>query len=96
MDVTFTALLWQWQDDGGWHFVTLPQDVADEIDDHVGQRGGFGSVKVTATVGTSTWSTSLFPSNKEQSFLLPVKKPVRTANELEAGDDVTVVLHIDT
>lgn len=92
--VAFSAELWLYQGEGGWHFVTLPPDAADEIDEAVPERHGFGSVKVSATIGASTWSTSVFPDSKSTSFVLPVKKAVRAANGLEAGDVVDVVLEV--
>ena len=50
---------------GAWHFVTLPIDQANEIDElAVLTSRGFGSVRVTVTIGETTWSTRLFPSPK--------------------------------
>ena len=45
------------------------------------------------TLGESRWQTSLFP-NKDGSWFLPVKKPVRVAEELEYGDEVAVELEL--
>ena len=51
-------------------------------------------MRVRVTVGSSTWSTSVFPS-KDGTFLLPVKKAVRQAEDLEQGEVVTVELEVD-
>ena len=59
-----------------------------------GRRRGFGSVKVTVALGDSRWQTSLFP-NKDGSWFLPVKKPVREAEGLLEGDEVEVTLELD-
>ena len=92
-DLRFASPLWAHDGDGGWHFVTLPPAVADELRDRVPPRGpGFGSIRVTVTVGASTWDTSVFPDKATGSFLLPVKKDVRRNNELVAGDTVRVLL----
>jgi hypothetical protein len=92
----FRAPLWMHTGEGAWHFVTLPPDVADDIDDLAGpDRGGFGSVRVQVTIGQTTWSTSLFPDTKAGSFVLPVKKPVRLAEGLEDGDEVEVELQLE-
>ena len=94
-DLRFAAALWVHHGDGGWHFVTLPRDVADDLRDLGGPRGpGFGSIRVTATVGVSTWDTSVFPDTATGSFLLPVKKDVRRANDLVPGDAVEVQLRV--
>lgn len=91
---TFTSEMWLWQSNGGtaWTFITLPQDVSDEIEDTVPMKGGFGSVKVDVTIGATEWSTSLFPSTESESYVLPVKKPVRVKETLDHGDQVTVTV----
>lgn len=92
----FTAPLWIWDasGEGSWHFVTVPEDAADEIKAITdgAQRRGFGSVRVEASLGPSTWRTSIFPSNG--TYVLPVKKAVRTAADVEEGDDVDVTLRL--
>jgi hypothetical protein len=91
----FTAPLWLWTGgEAAWHFVTLPEEMADEIKAITdgGRRRGFGSVRVEVTVAPTSWSTSIFPSKETGSYLLPVKKAVRQAADLEAGDDVAVTL----
>jgi hypothetical protein len=95
MAYRFTAPLWRWRGDGAWHFISLPEDVADDIEqESEGRRGGFGSVKVLVTVGGSTWSTSLFPSSKARSYILPMKRKVREAEGIDDGDDVEVSLEL--
>jgi hypothetical protein len=81
-------------------FVRIPAEAAEQIAAHEferrlerGKRRGFGSVKVTVTLGDSTWQTSLFP-NKDGSWFLPVKKPVRLAEELDYGAEVAVELEL--
>lgn len=91
----FTAPLWEWDGDAAWHFVTLPEELSDEIEHRtLGRTRGFGSVKVEVTVGGTTWSTSLFPDTTRGAYVLPVKKAVRTAESLRVGDDVTVRLRL--
>lgn len=92
---TFEAALWEHDGDGACHFISLPDAVADEIDELHGHRaGGFGSVRVEVTIGASTWRTSVFPDKKRSTYLLPVKKPVRRAEDLEAGSVVRVSLEV--
>lgn len=92
MEVSFDAPLWRWKGDAAWHFVSLPEDVADEIEDSPVERRGFGSVRVLVRLGSSTWSTSLFPDKSRGTFLLPVKKQVREREGLEDGNVVRVTL----
>jgi hypothetical protein len=88
---TFAAELWQ-HEQAGWFFVGLPPDVADEVDELAGIRGGFGSIRVEVSIGSSRWQTSVFPDSKRGTFLLPIKKAVRSANDLDEGDVCSVRL----
>jgi hypothetical protein len=89
----FTADLWRYTGQAAWYFLTLPHDVADDIDEiTVDARHGFGSVRVEVTVGGTTWNTSVFPDATSESFLLPVKKAVRIAEDLGEGSAVAVRL----
>lgn len=91
----FEAPLWKWRDESAWHFVTLPFDVTDDIDEQHGHSAkGFGSLPVEVTVGRTTWRTSVFPSKEEQSFLLPMKAAVRKAEGLVVGEPVSVRLRV--
>ena len=95
----FTADLWRYTGEAAWYFVTLPHDVADDVDELAsetpdGSRRGFGSVRVEVTVGATTWRTSLFPDSASASFVLPVKKAVRLAEDLDDGSPVAVRLTV--
>lgn len=93
---SFRGELWHYPEEAGWHFITLPQDLADEISDEAAPfRKGFGSVKVTASIAGNSWSTSIFPESKSRSYVLPVKKAIRTAAGIRAGDDVDVELVLE-
>ena len=96
MDVSFTfdAELWLSSVEGSWVFITVPEEISDEIDDAVATKGGFGSVKVDATIGSTSWSTSLFPDTKAGAYILPVKKAVRASESIDVGDSVTVTLDV--
>jgi hypothetical protein len=94
--VVFDAELWLWdaQRTQSWIFVSLPAGQSEEIRDLVGGlRRGFGSVRVRATIGSSTWTTSIFPSS-EAGYVLPVKRPVRVAEALDVGDVTTVAVEL--
>jgi hypothetical protein len=92
VDFTFEAPLWRWQGDAAWHFLSLPEEIADEIEDSPVDRRGFGSVRVEVHVGTSTWRTSVFPDKARGTFLLPIRKQVRDRERLAEGDVVSVRL----
>jgi hypothetical protein len=93
----FDAELWRWDARQGdsWIFVSLPADASDEIGDLVeGRTNGFGSVRVTAAIGTSTWQTSIFPDGVRKCYALPVKKAVRRSEGLEPGDTAHVTVEL--
>ena len=91
--ITVTAPMRLWSG-GSWHFITVPEEEAVEIRAHsLLNRGGFGSVKIEATINGINWRTSVFPQ-KSGGYLLPVKKEVRCRANLTAGDEVTVALRL--
>ena len=93
-EFTFTAELFRWPCESAWHFVAVPEDLADDIRVLGGPPRGFGSVRVEVTVGSTTWLTSVFPGAKRCTYVLPVKKEVRRAEGLAEGDPVAVALRI--
>jgi Domain of unknown function (DUF1905) len=96
--LTFDAELWIWdaRRADSWTFVSLPEEAADEIRELAGAtpQRGFGSLRVRVTIGGSTWATSIFPDSGQGSYVLPIKKAVRTAESLTAGDLATVTVEL--
>lgn len=79
--------------DAGWHFVTVPADVAEDLRAIAeGSHRPFGSVPIEASIGETTWRTSLFSDTKSGSYLLPVKAEVRRRERLADGDEVRVAV----
>lgn len=92
---SFTSDLWEHDGPGGWCFVDLPEEDADDIEELTRHRSnGFGSVRVEVTIGRTTWRTSLFPDTKRGTYVLPVKRPVRAAEDLRVGAPVAVDLQV--
>jgi len=93
--ITTTGPLWLWSGgQGSWHFLTVPEEQAVEIRVHgLASRGGFGSVRVEATIGEVRWRTSVFPQ-KSGGYILPVKASVRRDAGIGAGDEVRFELEI--
>jgi hypothetical protein len=89
-----TAPVWRWPS-GNWFFLTVPDDVSDEIAEaSEGRSGGFGSVRVEVACGATTWRTSLFPSSSAHAYVLPLKRSVRDAEGLDEGAAARVRLHV--
>ncbi len=93
--IRLTTTLWRWQGEGAsWHFLTVPEALADEIRaQSLAHRGGFGSVRVEARVNGITWRTSVFPQ-KSGGYILPVKAGVRREAGIAAGDEASLELLI--
>jgi Domain of unknown function (DUF1905) len=95
--VEFDAELWIWdaRKADSWVFVSLPADASEEIRELAdGPRRGFGAVRVRVTLGDSTWSTSIFPDSASGCYVLPIKRQVRKAQDLEAGDVASVTVEL--
>ena len=94
-DYSFPAEVWEHDGTAAWFFIELPDSMADDVEEAFGgAAGGFGSIRVAVTIGTTTWKTSLFPDTKRGTYVLPVKKAVRVAEGLEHGTRTGVKLTV--
>jgi hypothetical protein len=100
--VRFSAPLRMWRNDrwNGLGYVMIEGEAAEAIRGHelmrrleFGKRRGMGSVKVTATVGASTWQTSVFPP-KDGGWFMPVKRAIVQAEDLAEGESFDVELEL--
>jgi hypothetical protein len=85
---------WAAREDSAWFFTAVPPELSEEIREIPRPYRGFGSVRVRARVGGSEWTTSIFPSSDSGSYVLPLKKTVRDAEQLVDGGPVTVRLEV--
>lgn len=96
----FVAECWLWNaEKASWHFISLPKDKSEEIqffDKHMHEkRRGWGAVRVLATIGSTSWETSIFPSSEIGAYILPIKADVRKKEKINAGKSVNVQLKIN-
>jgi len=100
--IVTTATLWRWTGGSGagtWHFLTLTGHAGDALSSTAlmrrleGGARGFGSLRVTARIGSTCFQTSVFPQ-KGEGWMLPVKAAVRKAEDLAEGDKVEVTLEV--
>lgn len=97
MVVVFDSPLWIWDARrlDSWTFVSLPTEASAEIRDRAGgQRRGFGSLRVRASIGTSSWKTSIFPDSHRNAYVLPIKRAIRKAETLDTGDIATITIEL--
>lgn len=96
MEIAFRARIWLYEGQAAWYFVTLPKGPSAEIKSMTaGRLKTWGSVPVTAMIGSTRWKTSIFRDTKRAAYLLPLKAAVRTKEQLRAGDSVEISLLID-
>jgi hypothetical protein len=91
----FTAKPWQYIGQGGWHFVSLPDDLAKEIRSLLrSEEGGWGRLKATAKIGSSEWETAIWFDRKANTYLLPLKAEIRRKENITVNTEVETVLWI--
>ncbi|MEO6728843.1 MAG: DUF1905 domain-containing protein [Candidatus Dojkabacteria bacterium] len=92
---TFTSQLWLYPGKAAWVFIILPMAIAQEISFLFEEKKrGWGSIKISATIGETTWDTSIFPDKRTGSYFLPVKQAVRKSEALREKEDIEVTLEI--
>jgi hypothetical protein len=93
MNITVTGAIFEWRGPAPFLFVAIPAEVSRDIKAmaHL-VTYGWGVIPVTATLGTTTWTTSLFP--KKGQYLIPIKVLVQKAEQVGAGDVVAIEVTI--
>lgn len=94
MELNFTGEVWYWRGPAPFHFVTVPDEQALEIEAVSSiVTYGWGMIPVTVRVGGTGATTSLWP--KDGGYIVPIKKAVQDAEQIDIGDVVEVSLGID-
>jgi hypothetical protein len=89
------TVVWAYPGMAGWHFVTIPEDLSEDIKKQFGDlKRGWGSLPVRVTVGKTTWETSIFPDKKSKAYLLPVKADVRKKEKILIDNKIRLILEI--
>jgi hypothetical protein len=95
---TVCGPVWLWQGadgapaKGSWYFLTIDGETAQAIRAAASKADAWGSVRIEATIGGTTWRTSLFPSKQAGGWLLPLKAAVRKAEKIAEGAVVEALL----
>ena len=90
----FSGPVWFWKGPAPWHFVTVPDEECRALAATAAVVSyGWGMIPVTARIGGTRWTTSLFP--KDGRYIVPLKTWVRRAEGLDVGETVTVRLSVD-
>jgi hypothetical protein len=93
IELTFNGEVIYWRGPSPFHFVAVPEDECGVINDISSKvTYGWGVIPVTARIGATSYTTSLFP--KDGRYLLPVKAAVRASENITVADIVTACLSI--
>jgi hypothetical protein len=94
MRVDFRGEVWYWRGPSPFHFVTVPDEQCGALEAASAVvTYGWGMIPVTVQLGSTTWTTSLFPKNG--GYIVPLKDAVRKAEDIEVGDEVSIQLTVD-
>lgn len=88
-----SSTVWVYPGLGGWHFVTLDKVLSQTIK-KTARRYGAGFVKITATIGSTSWQTALFPHKQSGAYLLSIKASVRKKEAIYEGDTVQIAFEL--
>ena len=81
--------MWHWRGPSPFHFITVPAEISADIKDMSRDLTyGWGMIPVTARIGATTFTTSLF--EKDGGYILPIKNFVRAAEQLSVNASVDV------
>ena len=93
MNIQFNSKIWFWRGPAPWFFVTVPAEQSEELNVISGLvTYGWGMIPVHVRIGETEYETSLWP--KDGGYIVPIKVSVRKAENLDAGDSVTVRLEV--
>lgn len=93
MQLEFSGEVWHWRGPSPYHYVTVPPDECEDLQVAAAAvTYGWGMIPVTARIGATEWTTSLFP--KDGGYVVPLKDAVRRAEGIELGDVVDLLLRV--
>lgn len=89
------AKVWRYTGKATWYFATLPKSQSTAIRTLFGGLArGWGSLPVSATIGRTTWKTSIFPDRKAGIYILPLKAEIRKQEKIREGASVRLRIEI--
>jgi hypothetical protein len=94
MELDFAGEVIHWRGPAPFRFVAVPEVEATALRAASPLVSyGWGCIPVTARVGRTTFTTSLFP--KDGGYLVPIKMAVQRAEHVDVGDVVRVSLLVE-
>jgi hypothetical protein len=93
MEFSFTGPMIEWRGPAPFYYIVIPEKICEDIKAAAKQLSyGWGVIPVSAVIGKTAFTTSLFPKNG--GYLLPVKNAVRIPEKLDLDQQVKVKLSL--
>ena len=93
MEWTFTGEVIEWRGPAPYLFVAMTPEESEELKEEARGLIYWGQVPVHVTIGSTEFTTALFP--KDGRYLVPVKVAVQRAEVIEEGAIVEVVVRLN-
>jgi len=91
----FSSKPWQYPAPGGWHFLSLPKKLSQELrTEYKSREEGWGRLRVTAQIGSSEWNAAIWFDTKSNSYMLPLKAEIRKKENFIIDRTVKVIVFI--
>ncbi len=91
MKLSFRGEVIFWRGPAPWYYVEVPDKESGRLKAaSAALTYGWGCIPVTATLGSTTWTTSLFP--RQGRYMVPLKTWVRNAEGIDLEDVVKLTL----
>lgn len=82
--------VWLWPSEiMPWHFIYVDGAEKEYIEKHA-RKSRNGLIKIEASIGKTSWQTSLLPFKKDNTYLIALKKEVRAKEGIMVGDTVKI------
>ena len=89
MAQVFSASIEVFERDMGWHYVSVPTSLSEPLG-HLADRG---LIAITASIGNTSWPTSLLPMGDGTHFI-PLSATIRKKEKLSLGMTVEVSFEV--
>ena len=93
MERNFTGEVIEWRGPAPYLFVAMTPEESEELKEEARSLIYWGQVPVHVTIGSTEFTTALFP--KDGRYLVPVKVAVQRAEAIEEGAVVEVVVRLN-
>lgn len=93
VEIAFSGAVIEWRGPAPYFYAVVPPDAAEVIRELAPVLTyGWGVIPARVTIGSVSWTTSIFP--KDGGYLVPLRAAERRRAGMELGDEPTVTLEL--